>query len=54
MIEHLSGVYRVLGLIPNTVTTTATNRDYPGRVEGRKTEPNPGFIERTELAWAKV
>lgn len=54
MVEWLSIVSRVLDLIPNTVTATATNRGYPDRVKGCKIEPNLDLIERSGLAWAKV
>lgn len=50
----MSVVSRVLGLIPNTVTATATNRGYPDRMQGCKIEPNLDLIERSGLAWAKV
>lgn len=50
----MSIVSRVLGLIPQTVTATATKAGYPGRVEGCKIELNLDLIERSGLAWAKV
>lgn len=49
----MSIVSRILGLIPNTVTATATNRSYPDRVEGSKIEPNLDLIERSRLALGK-